>query len=124
MWPGGDPGDSAGSYWRISKQMCILFLKALKNNFIYLFLAVLGHCCCEGFSLVVVCGLLIAEHGLWVRSLQEWHAHSVVAAARLSSTDSVVVARELIGGELNEGGVVMDKVGKHQEKSRFGGKEK
>ena len=24
----------------------------------------------------------------------------------------------------NEGGIVMDKVGKHQEKSRFGGKEK
>ena len=37
----------------------VLFFKY--NLFIYLFiLAVLGLCCCVGFSLVVVCGLLIA----------------------------------------------------------------
>ena len=41
-----------------------------KNNLIYVFLAVLGLCCCGGLSLVVVHGLLIAvaslavEHGL------------------------------------------------------------
>ena len=32
---------------------------SFKNNFIYLLLAVLGFCCCMGFSLVAVCGLLI-----------------------------------------------------------------
>ena len=58
---------------------CLQNYALWKNNFIYLFLAVLGLCCCSGFSLVVegggyslvtVCGLLITvasvvvEHGL------------------------------------------------------------
>ena len=48
--------------WEISvrsSQFChkpktsLLKALALKNNFVYLFLAVLGLCCCKGFSLVV-----------------------------------------------------------------------
>ena len=60
------------------KYFVFKILVVLKNNLIYLFLAVLGFHCCVGFSLVamskgyflvVVCGLLIAaasrvEHGL------------------------------------------------------------
>ena len=47
------------------------------NNFIYLFLATLGFCCCTGFSLAVECGLLlvvasfVAEHGLQVSRASE-----------------------------------------------------
>ena len=56
-----------------------LWMYICKKKFMYLFMAVLGLCCCMGFSLVVangayplvaVCGLLIvvasliAEHGL------------------------------------------------------------
>jgi len=71
-------------------------------NFIFIYLlAVLGFCCCAGFSpvvmsrgssLVVVCGLLtvvaspVADHGLW----SEWD--SVVAVYGHCSTGSVVVA--------------------------------
>ena len=68
----------------------------LKNKFMHLFLAVLGLCCCSGFSLVVVSGgysslqcagfslwwLLVAEHrvlGAWV---------SVVVTCVLSSCGS------------------------------------
>ena len=36
-------------------------MDSFKNNFIYLFLAVLGLHCCAGFSLVAMHGLLIAE---------------------------------------------------------------
>ena len=74
--------------WEISvrsSQFChkpktsLLKALALKNNFVYLFLAVLGLCCCKGFSLVVesegyslaAAGRLlaavaspVAEHGL------------------------------------------------------------
>ena len=61
------------------------------NVFIYLFLAMLGLCCCPGFSLVVasrghslveVCGLLIV-------------VTSLVAKRGLQSTGSVVVAHRL-----------------------------
>ena len=76
------------------------------NNFIYLFLAMLGLCCCRGFSLVVVsgpyslavmCGLLmavasvVAGHGLqgtWA---------SAVVASRLQDTGTIVVAQGLSG---------------------------
>ena len=65
----------------------------LKNKFMHLFLAVLGLCCCSGFSLVVVSGgysslqcagfslwwLLVAEHRLYGMRA------SVVSARRLSS---------------------------------------
>ena len=64
-------------------QAFFIFLKIYL--FIYLFLAMLGLCCCAwafsscgewGLLFVAVCGLLIvvtslvAEHGLWVRGLQ------------------------------------------------------
>ena len=43
----------------------IYFLRSLKNNFIiYLFLALLGPCCCVGSSLVEVNKLLIAVASL------------------------------------------------------------
>ena len=70
------------------------------NDFIYLFLAVLGLLCCEGFSrvaasgggsLVVMSGLLIAvassvvERGLQACGLQQFqHMGSVVAAPGLN----------------------------------------
>ena len=85
-------------------------LNLKKNNFIYLFLAVLGLRICAGLSLVaanggysvVVLGLLIAvaslpaEHRLCVHGLQ-WlqHMGSIVAAPRLQSKGSVVVAHRL-----------------------------
>ena len=45
--------------------------ESIKKNFMYLFylfLAVLGLCCCTGFSLVVVIGgcSLVAVHGLLI----------------------------------------------------------
>ena len=74
----------------------IKFLLFFKNKFIYLFLAVLGLCCCtqtfsscreRGLLFVAVHGLLIAvaslvaEHGLQACGLQQlWHMGSVVVA--------------------------------------------
>ena len=74
----------------------------------------LGLCCCTGFSLVAVgrgyslvavCGLLIAvaslaeEHGLsgadFSRLQQLWYKGSVFAAPRSKSTGSVVVVHRL-----------------------------
>ena len=61
----------------------------------YLFLAVLGLCCCMDFSLVVLCRLLIAvaslavEHGLYGTQAP------AVAAPGLQNTGSIVVAHEL-----------------------------
>ena len=54
----------------------------LLNNFIYVFMAVLGLHCCTDFSLVVVCRLLIA-----VTSLVEHRGCTglLVVARRLSS---------------------------------------
>ena len=46
--------------------VCVCVLTIL---FIYLFLAVLGLCCCAGFSLVAVSGLLVAEWLLLLQSL-------------------------------------------------------
>ena len=69
----------------LQRKICCSFLNILKNNFIYLFLAMLGLNCWAGFSLVsesgsssliVVCGLLITvasplvEHrpqGVWAQ---------------------------------------------------------
>ena len=49
-------------WWYLIVCVCVL------NNFIYLLsLAVLGLCCCAGFSLIAVSGLLIAE---WLFLLQ------------------------------------------------------
>ena len=55
---------------------------SFKNNFIYLLLAVLGFCCCMGFSLVAVCGLLI-------------EVASLVVENGLESTGAVAVAHRL-----------------------------
>ena len=47
----------------------------------------LGLCCCSGFSLVAVCGLLnvvaslVAEHGLWVRMLSSSRHEGYVGEA-------------------------------------------
>ena len=55
----------------ISFCLCVcVFLTIL---FIYLFLAVLGLCCCAGFSLVAVSGLLVAEWLLLLQSLDSRH---------------------------------------------------
>ena len=82
--------------------LCLFFL-----IFIYLFLAVLGLCCCAqafsscgewGLLFIAVRGPLIAvaslvEHRLQERRLQQlWHAGSVVVAHGLQSAGSVVVA--------------------------------
>ena len=77
----------------------------------YLFMAVLGLCCCtwafsscgkQGLLFIAVCGLLIvvaslvAEHGLQTHELQQlWHTGSAVVAHELQSTGSVVVAHRL-----------------------------
>ena len=84
----------------------------------YLFLAVLGLCCCtcafsscgeRGLLFVAVRGLLIVvaslvvEHGLQARGLRQlWHMGSVVVARRLQSTGSVVVAHGLSCSEACE----------------------
>ena len=81
-----------------------LFKKKL-FYFIYLFLAALGlHCCARAFSscgeqgllFIEVHGLLIVEHGLQARGLQQLqHTGSVAVAPGLQSAGSVVVAHEL-----------------------------
>ena len=53
-------------WWYLSLFVCVCVLTIL---FIYLFLAVLGLCCCAGFSLVAVSGLLVAEWLLLLQSL-------------------------------------------------------
>ena len=62
---------------------------------VYSFLIVLGLRCCLGFSLAVVCGLLIAVDTpvveVWLWGVQA----SVVVAARLQSTVLVVAAQGL-----------------------------
>ena len=61
-----------------------------KNSFTYLFMAVLGLHCCEGFSLAAArrdCSL-VAEHGLLVVS-------SLVSEHRLWSTGSLDEAHGL-----------------------------
>ena len=79
--------------------------------FIYLFLAALGLCCCaRAFSSCREQGycslrcavfslrwlLLLAEHGLQVRGLQQlWHTGSVVVACGLQSAGSEVVEHRL-----------------------------
>ena len=55
----------------------------LLNNFIYVFMAVLGLHCCADFSLVVVCGLLIAVTSLVVE--HRGCTGLLVVARRLSS---------------------------------------
>ena len=72
------------------------------NNFVSLFLAVLGLHCCSGFSLVAESGgyflvvmsdLLIAVAPLFVESGSSARG-SVVAAHELCSTDSIVVGTQ------------------------------
>ena len=88
---------------------CDLIFKFFKNLFIfiYLFLAVLGLCCCawafsscseQGLLFLGVCGpllavaSLVAEHRLQAHGLQQlWCAGSVVVACGLQSSSSVVV---------------------------------
>ena len=85
----------------------------LKNLFIYLFLAVLGLHCCEGFffplvvksrgcSLLAVPGLLIvvaslvAEHRPWGFQSSVVATHGLSScASRLETTDSIVTAHKL-----------------------------
>ena len=69
-----------------------------KNNFIYLFLTVLGLCCCAGFSLVAVSGdysvvavyeVLIAVVSLALGAPVQGAQASTVGAPRLQSTGSI-----------------------------------
>ena len=93
--------------WIIIISICTYLSLPLFLKKIYLFLAVLGLCCCtrafsscgeRGLRFVVVWGLLIAvaslvEHGLQACGLQQlWHAGSVVVARGLQNTGSVIVA--------------------------------
>ena len=71
-------------------------------NFVYLFLTVQGLHCCTGFSLVVVCKLLIVlsspvtELGLQRLQASVAAAHGLSSrGCRLQSTGSVVVAHRL-----------------------------
>ena len=87
-----------------------------KNNFIYLFMAVLGLHCWAGFPLVVASGgysplhgfslwwlLLLQDTGSKARRLQPlWPVGSIVAAPRLQSAGSVVVAPGLSYSEACE----------------------
>ena len=68
-----------------------------KNEFMYLFLAVLGLCCCVGFSLIaasggyslaMVCGLLVLVASLVVEAYR-------IAACGLSSCGSLALERRL-----------------------------
>ena len=68
----------------------------MENNFIIdVFLALLGLCCCEGFSLVVVCGLLIAAASL-VMGHRLWGiGASVVVVCGLSGCSSQALEHRL-----------------------------
>ena len=89
----------------------LYFIFKIITYFIYLFLAVLGLCCCArafsscsewGLLFIAVLGLLIVvasllvEHGLQACRLQQlWHKGSVLVAHGLQSAGSVVVAHGL-----------------------------
>ena len=100
------------------------FVFLFKNNFIYLFMAVLGLHCWAGFSLMVASGgysplqcmgfwlwwlLLLQDTGSRARRLQPlWPVGSIVAAPRLQSAGPVVVApglrySEACGAFLDQG---------------------
>ena len=73
-----------------------------KNN--YLFLAMLGFCCCmgsslvavsRGFSLLTVLGFLVTAGSLFVEHRPQGLLALVVATPRLQITDSVVVVHGL-----------------------------
>ena len=86
----------------------LLALAIFKNFYLFLFLSMLGLCCCEGFfplwrvevthqmwctGLSLQWLLLLQSRGSRVHGLQQlWHMGSVVEAPRLQSTGSVVVA--------------------------------
>ena len=74
--------------WKILNGFFFNFKIFLKYNFIYLFLAMLGLCCCtRAFSSCCKWGLLLlVEHRLWDTQA------SVAAVPRLWSSGSVVVA--------------------------------
>ena len=63
----------------------------------YLFLAVLGHYCCTGFSLVVVHVLLISGASFAAKHWLKGTWASVVAVPGLWSTVSIVVVQRLRG---------------------------
>ena len=69
------------------------------NNFIYLFLAVLGHHCCMSFSLVAMDGgctlLRCLDFSLQWLLLWSTHMALVVMGPGLWSTGLIVVVREL-----------------------------
>ena len=67
-------------------------LTSLKKN--YLFLAVLGLCCCEGFSLVVVMGLLSAVASLVVGLVGAWASVIVACGLSCSTTCGIFQAQE------------------------------
>ena len=55
-------------------------MKIFKHNFIYLFMAVLGLCCCVGFSLVAASGVYsvaVFELLVVMASLLEYRVYSV-----------------------------------------------
>ena len=88
-----------------------IFIKELFLNCTYLFLAVLSLCCCMGFSLVVVSrgnspvvvhdiliavvSVLCGTESRMLGFQQVQHVSSVVAAPRLQTTISIVVAHRL-----------------------------
>ena len=72
----------------------IIFFSFFKKLYIYLFLAVLGHCCCLGYSLVAMRRLLVVVASR-CRAQVLGCRGSVVAGPELQSTGSEVVAHGL-----------------------------
>ena len=106
MWQGKMP--NANSFSACRKEMYIggflfflllcLWKQIFFTLYLYLFLAVLGLHYCEGFSLVVACGLLTAapppvEHGHESVRASVLVAHELSSCSR--STGSMVEARRL-----------------------------
>ena len=65
---------------------------------IYLFLAVLGLCCCADFSLVAVCGLFVVVY-LFVAEPQLWGARAQHAVQRFRCPTACGM---FLGQELNQ----------------------
>ena len=73
------------------------FILFLQNVFIYLFLAMLGLCCCSGFSLVAASGgySLVVAHGLLILVVPLAVEACRIAARGLSSRGSLALERGL-----------------------------
>ena len=72
----------------------LFFFSFFKKLYIYLFLAVLGHCCCLGYSLVAMRRLLVVVASR-CRAQVLGCRGSVVAGPELQSTGSEVVVHGL-----------------------------